>query len=219
MSNSSANDSQSADASQAASDRAKPDQQATANQDQSSTLSFDAINDTGHADHQGATLESDVLAGSANSTLELEQLRAQLKSAQEQLLRGMADMENMRKRTAIEVSNAHKYAVESFAEALVPVLDSLELSLKVDKPTVETLKEGAEATLRLLHAAFERNHLQAIEPVGERFDPNRHQAISMVSGSSVSPPVSPNHVVTVLQKGYLIHDRVLRPALVTVAQA
>jgi molecular chaperone GrpE len=131
----------------------------------------------------------------------------------------MADMENMRKRTAIEVSNAHKYAVESFAEALVPVLDSLELSLKVDKPTVETLKEGAEATLRLLHAAFERNHLQAIEPVGERFDPNRHQAISMVSGSSVSPPVSPNHVVTVLQKGYLIHDRVLRPALVTVAQA
>ncbi|MGA1295807.1 MAG: nucleotide exchange factor GrpE [Burkholderiaceae bacterium] len=219
MSNPSANESQSADAGRAASDKAKPDPQTVASQDQSSTLSFDALNDTGHADPQGATLESDVQAGSANPTLELEQLRAQLKSAQEQVLRGMADMENMRKRTAIEVTNAHKYAVESFAEALVPVLDSLELSLKVDKPTVETLKEGAEATLRLLHAAFERNHLQAIEPVGERFDPNRHQAISMVSGSSVSPPVSPNHVVTVLQKGYLIHDRVLRPALVTVAQA
>ncbi|MFM7501874.1 MAG: nucleotide exchange factor GrpE [Betaproteobacteria bacterium] len=206
MSNPSANESQSADAGRAASDKAKPDPQTAASQDQSSTLSFDALNGTGHADPQGATLE-------------LEQLRAQLKGAQEQLLRGMADMENMRKRTAIEVTNAHKYAVESFAEALVPVLDSLELSLKVDKPTVETLKEGAEATLRLLHAAFERNHLQAIEPVGERFDPNRHQAISMVSGSSLSPPVSPNHVVTVLQKGYLIHDRVLRPALVTVAQA
>lgn len=219
MSNPSANESQSADAGRAASDKAKPDPQTAASQDQSSTLSFDALNDTGHADPQGATLESDVQAGSANPTLELEQLRAQLKSAQEQVLRGMADMENIRKRTAIEVTNAHKYAVESFAEALVPVLDSLELSLKVDKPTVETLKEGAEATLRLLHAAFERNHLQAIEPVGERFDPNRHQAISMVSGSSVSPPVSPNHVVTVLQKGYLIHDRVLRPALVTVAQA
>lgn len=219
MSNPSANESQSADAGRAASDKAKPDPQTAASQVQSSTLSFDALNDTGHADPQGATLESDVQAGSANPTLELEQLRAQLKGAQEQLLRGMADMENMRKRTAIEVTNAHKYAVESFAEALVPVLDSLELSLKVDKPTVETLKEGAEATLRLLHAAFERNHLQAIEPVGERFDPNRHQAISMVSGSSVSPPVSPNHVVTVLQKGYLIHDRVLRPALVTVAQA
>jgi len=219
MSNPSANESQSADAGRAASDKEKPDPQTAASQVQSSTLSFDALNDTGHADPQGATLESDVQAGSANPTLELEQLRAQLKGAQEQLLRGMADMENMRKRTAIEVTNAHKYAVESFAEALVPVLDSLELSLKVDKPTVETLKEGAEATLRLLHAAFERNHLQAIEPVGERFDPNRHQAISMVSGSSVSPPVSPNHVVTVLQKGYLIHDRVLRPALVTVAQA
>jgi len=219
MSNPSANESLSADAGRAASDKAKPDPQTAASEDHSSTLSFDALNDTGRADPQGATLESDVQAGSAHPTLELEQLRAQLKSAQEQLLRGMADMENMRKRTAIEVTNAHKYAVESFAEALVPVLDSLELSLKVDRPTVETLKEGAEATLRLLHAAFERNHLQAIEPVGERFDPNRHQAISMVSGSSVSPPISPNHVVTVLQKGYLIHDRVLRPALVTVAQA
>jgi molecular chaperone GrpE len=219
MSNPSANESQPADAGRAASDKAKPDPQTTASQDQSSTLSFEALNDTDHVDQQGAMLDSDVQAGSAHPTPELEQLRAQLKSAQEQLLRGMADMENMRKRTAIEVTNAHKYAVESFAEALVPVLDSLELSLKVDKPTVETLKEGAEATLRLLHAAFERNHLQAIEPVGERFDPNRHQAISMVSGSSVSPPVSPNHVVTVLQKGYLIHDRVLRPALVTVAQA
>jgi molecular chaperone GrpE len=150
---------------------------------------------------------------------ELEQLREQLKAAQEQALRAMAEMDNLRKRTAQEVSNAHKYAVESFAESLVPVLDSLELSLKVDNPSVETLKEGADATLRLLHAAFEKNHLIAIEPVGQRFDPNRHQAISMVPGSSVMPAVSANHVVTVLQKGYLIHDRVLRPALVTVAQA
>jgi len=150
---------------------------------------------------------------------ELEQLRNELKIAQEQLLRAMADMENLRRRTTNEVVNAHKYAVEAFAESLVPVLDSLELSLKVDLPTVEVLREGAEATLRLLHAAFERHHLLAIEPLGERFDPNRHQAISMVPGNSVTPAVSPNHVVTVLQKGYLIHDRVLRPALVTVAQA
>ncbi|NDG55386.1 MAG: nucleotide exchange factor GrpE, partial [Betaproteobacteria bacterium] len=86
-------------------------------------------------------------------------------------------------------------------------------------PSVEALKEGAEATLRLLHTAFGKHHLLAIEPVGERFDPNRHQAISMVPGTSVTPAVAANHVVTVLQKGYLIHERVLRPALVTVAQA
>jgi len=146
-------------------------------------------------------------------------LRAQLQAAQDQVLRGLADLENLRKRTANEVANAHKYAVESFAESLVPVLDSLELSLKVDKASVDSLREGAEATLRLLHSAFARHRLIAIEPVGERFDPNRHQAISMVSGSSVHPPVPPNHVVSVLQKGYLIHDRVIRPALVTVAQA
>lgn len=150
---------------------------------------------------------------------ERESLRAQLRAAQEQVLRGLADMENLRRRTANEVSNAHKYAVESFAESLVPVLDSLELSLKVEKPSVDSLREGAEATLRLLQSAFTRHRLVTIEPLGERFDPNRHQAISMVPGHSVQPPVSPNHVVSVLQKGYLIHDRVLRPALVTVAQA
>jgi molecular chaperone GrpE len=150
---------------------------------------------------------------------ETEAVRVQLRAAQEQVLRGLADLENLRKRTANEVASAHKYAVESFAESLVPVLDSLELSLKVDKASVDSLREGAEATLRLLQTAFARHRLVTIEPVGERFDPNRHQAISMVPGTSVDPPVSPNHVVAVLQKGYLIHDRVIRPALVTVAQA
>jgi len=150
---------------------------------------------------------------------DVEALRVQLRAAQEQVLRGLADLENLRKRTANEVANAHKYAVDSFAESLVPVLDSLELSLKVDKASVDSLREGAEATLRLLQTAFSRHRLVTIEPVGERFDPNRHQAISMVPGTSVHPPVPPNHVVAVLQKGYLIHDRVIRPALVTVAQA
>lgn len=148
-----------------------------------------------------------------------EALRAQLRAAQEQVLRGLADLANLRKRTANEVTHAHKYAVESFAESLVPVLDSLELSLKVDKASVDSLREGAEATLRLLQTAFSRHRLVTIEPVGERFDPKKHQAISMVPGTSVHPPVPPNHVVAVLQKGYLIHDRVIRPALVTVAQA
>jgi molecular chaperone GrpE len=218
MSTSSSNDSQAA--SQAASGQVNTDLHAGKSQvgpsvsDGSPESQHDAP-----AASQSSAVQSESSEGSTGLVQELEQLRTQVKGAQEQALRAMAEMENLRKRTANEVSNAHKYAVESFAESLVPVLDSLELSLKVDKPTVETLKEGAEATLRLLNAAFEKNHLVAIEPAGERFDPNRHQAISMVPGSSVSPAVSANHVVTVLQKGYLIHDRVLRPALVTVAQA
>ena len=183
---------------------------------------FDGLSDSRSGDFaESAPAAGD--PGRADSPKDLDQelsrVRAQLQEAQSQLLRGLADMENLRKRTAIEVANAHKYAVESFAESLVPVLDSLELALKVDKPSVEALKEGAEATLRLLHTAFGKHHLLAIEPVGERFDPNRHQAISMVPGTSVTPAVAANHVVTVLQKGYLIHERVLRPALVTVAQA
>ena len=127
-------------------------------------------------------------------------------------LRLRAEMDNLRKRGQIDVAAAHKYANEHFAESLLPVRDSLEMSLKVDVPSVESLREGVEATLRLLAAAFERHKLHAIDPVGEKFDPNRHQAISMVPAGDVPP----NHVVSVLQKGYLINDRVLRPALVTV---
>jgi molecular chaperone GrpE len=127
-------------------------------------------------------------------------------------LRARAELDNQRKRAQIEVAAAHKYAIENFAESLLPVRDSLEMALKVDTPSIEGLREGVEATLRLLAAAFEKHKLLAIDPAGEKFDPNRHQAISMVPAGDVPA----NHVVTVLQKGYLINDRVLRPALVTV---
>lgn len=127
-------------------------------------------------------------------------------------LRARAELDNQRKRAQIEVAAAHKYAIENFAESLLPVRDSLEMALKVDAPSVESLREGVEATLRLLSNAFDKHKLLAIDPVGEKFDPNRHQAISMVPAGDVPA----NHVVSVLQKGYLINDRVLRPALVTV---
>lgn len=133
-------------------------------------------------------------------------------------VRSVAEMENIRRRAAEDVSKAHKYAVESFAEAMVPVRDSLEMALKVENPTIQSLKEGVEATLRQLASAFEKNRLLELNPVGEKFDPNRHQAISMVPSATSQPPTPPNHVVTVLQKGYLINDRILRPALVVVAQ-
>ncbi len=150
----------------------------------------------------------------AEGSLEQRLVEAETRAAEyhEMALRARAEMENLRKRGQLDVAAAHKYANEGFAESLLPVRDGLEMALKVDTPTVENLREGVEATLRLLSAAFDRHKLFAIDPVGEKFDPNRHQAISMVPAGDVPA----NHVVSVLQKGYLINDRVLRPALVTV---
>lgn len=158
----------------------------------------------------------------ADRVAELEarcaELEARCAALQDQHLRAVAETENVRRRGQDEVAKAHKYGIESFAEALLPVRDSLELALASDAPSIENLKEGVEATLRLLATVFEKNKLVAIDPAGQKFDPNLHQAISMVPGHSANPPAAANHVVAVLQKGYLINDRVLRPALVTVAQ-
>jgi molecular chaperone GrpE len=165
--------------------------------------------------------EAEALAGEDLSTDLPQRLADAQAKAQEHYdlyLRAVADKENLRRRAQEDVAKAHKYAIEAFAEAVLPVRDSLEMALKADTPTVENLKEGVEATLRLLASAFEKNKLMVIDPAGEKFDPNRHQAISMVPSAATQPPVAANHVVTVLQKGYLINDRVLRPALVIVAQ-
>ncbi len=145
-------------------------------------------------------------------------LQAALDKASENyelFLRAKAETENVRRRGQEEVSKAHKFAVESFAESLVPVVDSLEKALETSNATPEAMREGVELTLKQLRAAFEKSQLKEINPVGEKFDPHRHQAISMVPAPE---GVAPNHVVDVLQKGWTIADRVLRPALVTVAQ-
>ncbi|MFT3804684.1 MAG: nucleotide exchange factor GrpE [Burkholderiaceae bacterium] len=157
---------------------------------------------------------------------QLEALRQELAAAQakasehyDAYVRARAEMENVRRRAQDDVAKAHKFSIESFAESLLPVRDSLEMALKTDKVSAQSLLEGVEVTLKQLAAVFERNKLMVIDPAGQKFDPNLHQAISMVPGNSVNPPVEPNHVVSVLQKGYLINDRILRPALVTVAQS
>ena len=130
----------------------------------------------------------------------------------DQFLRAQAEMQNVRRRSEEEVSKARKYALESFAEHLLPVCDSLEAGLHHPDQTVEQIRSGAEATLRQLKAALERNKVLEINPpAGTKFDPHHHQAISVVPAEQ-----EPNTVVTVLQKGYSIADRVLRPALVTV---
>ncbi len=150
--------------------------------------------------------------------LELNAAVAKLAETQDAYVRAVADTENLRRRAAEDASKAHKFAIESFAEALIPAKDSLEMALTLQNQTLESLREGVEATLRQMTSGFEKGRLQEINPLREKFDPHRHQAVSMVPGNSVEPPVPSNHVVMVLQKGYLISDRVLRPALVAVAQ-
>jgi molecular chaperone GrpE len=147
---------------------------------------------------------------------ELEARHAEMADA---YLRAKAEAENIRRRAEEEIAKARKYALENFAESLLPVADSLEAAIALPDATPQQLLEGAQATLRQLVAALERNKVVEINPpAGTRFDPHQHQAITVVQ----LPPESqqqPNTVVSVLQKGYLIADRVLRPALVTVAAA
>ena len=143
---------------------------------------------------------------------ELANVKAQNATLADQYLRAQADVQNARRRADDEISKARKFAVESFADSLLPVLDSLEAGLAIQNATSEQIREGAEATLRQLKSALERNKVIEINPAaGTKFDPHHHQAISVVPAEQEA-----NTVVTVLQKGYLIADRVLRPALVTV---
>jgi len=151
----------------------------------------------------------------ASAQAEIVALQAKAVELQDQYIRGQADVQNARRRADDEVSKARKFALESFADSLLPVLDSLEAGLAVQTATPEQIREGAEATLRQLKSALERNKVLAIDPAaGAKFDPAQHQAISVVPADQEA-----NTVVTVLQKGYLIAERVLRPALVTVAAA
>ena len=128
-------------------------------------------------------------------------------------LRAKADADNIRKRARSDIASAHKFAVESFASELLAVKDSLEAALAAEHASVESMGSGVELTLKQLAGVFERFNLAEINPVGQKFDPHRHQAISTMESDA-----EPNTVVQVLQKGYLLHDRVIRPALVIVAK-
>ncbi len=152
----------------------------------------------------------------AASSLEQKLADAEAKAAEmhDAFLRAKADAENTRRRAQEDIARAHKFAIESFAEAMVPVKDSLEMALKLETPSIDALKEGVEMTLKQLASAFEKNRLYEINPqAGEKLDPMKHQAISMVPADQEA-----NTVVIVLQKGYMIAERLLRPALVTVSQ-
>ncbi len=167
-------------------------------------------------DSAGNTGAPGASPGSDPGSLEqrLADLEARHAEVSDAFLRAKAETENIRRRADEEVSKARKFAIESFAESLLPVKDSLEAGLAIQNATIEQVHEGAHATLRQLKAALERNKVIEIAPApGARFDPHQHQAISVVP----APAQEPNTVVAVLQKGYLISERVLRPALVTVS--
>jgi molecular chaperone GrpE len=147
--------------------------------------------------------------------IQLAEAQAKLTEMQDAYLRAKAEADNTRRRAQEDIAKAHKFAIESFAESLLPVKDSLEMALKVETPSIESLKEGVDMTLKQLVAAFDKHRLIEVNPQqGEKLDPMKHQAISMVPAEQEA-----NTIVAVLQKGYMISDRLLRPALVTVSQS
>ena len=170
---------------------------------------------------ESATTDADPALNASGAASEHEELTAALAAAEtkaaeyyDALLRAKAETDNARRRAQEDVSKAHKFGIENFAESLLPVMDSLQGALADTSGDVARIKEGVELPRKQLLSAFERNRLVAIDPVGEKFDPHRHQAIASVPAPAGTPA---NHVVAVLQQGFTIADRVLRPALVTVA--
>lgn len=152
----------------------------------------------------------------AEQTVEeqLVEVQAKLAEMSDAYLRAKAEIENVRRRGQEDVAKAHNFAAVGFAESLLPVRDSLEMALKVETPSIESLKEGVEMTLKQLVSAFEKNKVLEVSPdVGDKLDPMLHQAMTMVPADQEA-----NTVVDVMQKGYTMAGRLLRPALVTVAQ-
>jgi molecular chaperone GrpE len=164
------------------------------------------------ASQQDATAGAGAPAPESAEQIALADAQAKIAELQESFLRAKAETENVRRRAQEDVAKAHKFAIESFAEHLLPVIDSLEAAVTHSSDDLQKVREGVELTLRQLTGALEKGRVVALNPVGEKFDPHRHQAISMVPADQ-----EPNTVVAVLQKGFVIADRVLRPALVTVA--
>ncbi|PVY75958.1 molecular chaperone GrpE [Tamilnaduibacter salinus] len=156
----------------------------------------------------------------ADDETEVDALKRQVGEFQDQMLRTQAEMQNVRRRAEIDVEKARKFAVEKFVKELLPVADSLEKAVESAQEkeaaddVVASIREGAEMTLNLFLTSIEKFNVKQLDPVGEPFDPQYHEAMSMVP----APDAEPNSVVTVVQKGYTLHDRVVRPAMVMVAK-
>ncbi len=162
--------------------------------------------------------EQEITVDDIDMVESLQQVQANFTEAQDQILRLKAEMENLRRRSAREVENAHKYALERFVQELLPVIDSLEMgrdASMAEGATLEKLQEGTDLTLKMLLSTIEKFGIQAVHPEGEPFDPELHQAMSMQESAEHAP----NTVMNVMQKGYLLNDRLVRPAMVVVSKA
>ena len=169
------------------------------------------------ADEAANTPPTDAGAGPETMPSMEELLKKAELAAQEHhdaWLRAKADAENIRKRAQTDIASAHKYAIDNFATALLPVKDSLEAALATGNATLENMKSGVELTLKQLASVFEKFKVIEIDPVGQKFDPHQHQAINAVESDA-----EPNSVLQVFQKGYALNERVVRPAMVSVAKA
>lgn len=158
-------------------------------------------------------------AGDAELSIEqqLEQAQATIKDYWDQMIRLRAEMENHRKRAERDVQNAHKYALKNFTEALLPVVDSMEMGMsaaEAENATLDSIREGSELTMSMFMQILEKQGLTEVDPVGEKFDPERHQAISMVEDEEAES----NTVISVMQKGFMLNDRLVRPAMVVVVK-
>ena len=162
--------------------------------------------------------EQDITVDDIDMVESLQQAESKLAEAQDQILRLKAEMENLRRRSAREVENAHKYALERFVQELLPVIDSLEMgrdASMAEGATLEKLQEGTDLTLKMLLSTIDKFGIKAVHPEGEPFDPELHQAMSMQESAEHAP----NTVMNVMQKGYLLNDRLVRPAMVVVSKA
>jgi molecular chaperone GrpE len=165
-----------------------------------------------HADEE--MLESpEKNADSLESQLEMAQAKAT--ENWELYIRAKAEMDNLRRRNAKDVENAHKFGIEKFVNELLPVVDGMHAGLAVEEASAESLREGMELTMNMIQKMMEKLGIEEVDPMNEKFDPEKHQAMSM----QPSADVEPNTVIAVMQKGYLLNDRLIRPAMVMVSKA
>ncbi|CAM3763026.1 nucleotide exchange factor GrpE [Parendozoicomonas haliclonae] len=190
----------------------KPEDQVEAAVEEALAESVEAIEEAAEEVIEEITEEEDALSALQN---ELVRAQEEVAKAQDQALRAVAEAQNIKRRAQQDVEKAHKFALDKFVENLLPVVDSLEQGLKSTEGADPAVREGMELTLKLLVDTLAKHNVEQLNPVGEPLDPNFHQAMTMVP----NPAMEPNTVMDVVQKGYLLNGRVVRPAMVVVSKA
>ena len=175
------------------------------------------LDKAGHASNVEADVDPETEAVDESIEQQLDRAQITIKEYWEQILRLKAEIENNRKRSVRDVENAHKYAIRNFSESLLPIVDSMEMAQKAaeaENASLESIIEGTELTMSMFIQVLEKHGIQELDPIGEPFDPEQHQAISMVEDESVES----NTVINVMQKGFMLNDRLVRPAMVVVSK-